>query len=103
MQSFVTRGGNCGELEGELVSFDKPAGPAGGGGCTVTGERWSENDCKLDRTVSCTFPDSVMTFTAVTRQQTANGSTIGGTFSVSARFRDGSSCSGTYDVTSVRQ
>lgn len=103
LQTFETRAGTCGDMDDQLVNFDAPAGPAGGGGCTVTHENWSENDCKLERTVACTGPDGASTLTGVTRQQTANGSTVSGTFTVSVRLDNGSVCSGTYAVTAVRQ
>ncbi len=102
-QSFVTQNGDCGDLEDQIVSFDAPAGPAGGGGCSVTGERWSENDCKLERTTACTTPTGRSTGTFVSRQQTANGSTITGVGTISVRLNSGSSCTGTYAITAVRQ
>lgn len=104
-QSYVTESGNCGKLDDVLVSFDAPAGSAGapGSSCTVISERWSENDCKLERTVECSTPDAVSTGTGVSRQQTQDGSRVTGTFSVNVRSRTGSTCSGFYGFTAVRQ
>jgi hypothetical protein len=105
-QYYTTQGGNCGELDSELVSYDAPtpgASTGAGPACTIEAERWSENDCKLERTVACTSPDFVTTGTGVSRQQTEDGSMIGGTFTVSVRLRDGSTCRGTYGLTAYRQ
>jgi len=105
-QYYTTQGGNCGDLDSDIVSYDAPTpGASTGAGpkCTIESERWSENDCKVERTISCTSPDFVSTGTAVSRQQTQDGSSVTGTFSVSVRASDGSSCRGTYGITAVRQ
>lgn len=104
-QSFTVQGGNCGPIDDQVVSSDP--GPSGtstpGAKCSLTSERWSDGDCKLERVVACSSPEFASTTTAVTRQQTQNGSTLSGTMTVNVRARDGSSCSGTYGVAAVRQ
>lgn len=105
-QYYATQGGNCGNLDSEIVSLDAPTpGASTGAGpqCTVESERWSDGDCKLERTVSCTTPDAATTGVAVTRQQAQDGSLITGTMSVTVRLRDGTTCRGTYGVTAQRQ
>ena len=102
-QSFTTQAGDCGDLDDAIVSFDAPAPPAGGGSCTVTSERWSEGDCKLERTMACVTSTGRSTGTFVSRQQTANGSTITGLGTISIRLNSGSACTGTYAITAVLQ
>lgn len=105
-QTYEKQDGNCGDLPAQIVSFD--ALPSSGSTtpglrCTLASEHWSENDCKLARIVQCSDAGGASTTTVVTRQQTQNGSTITGSFSVSVRLRDGTTCLGTYGVTAIRQ
>jgi hypothetical protein len=103
-QTFTTESGACGDLPEQLVSFTDPmASAAPGIACRITSETWSDNDCKLERTISCRGPDGLTTGTGVTRQETANASVVDGTFSVSVRLNDGWTCQGTYGVHSVRE
>jgi len=108
-QFFDTLDGNCGRIPSQLVNFDAPqpgtgAGDGGAPPCIVSFERWSESDCKLERTVSCREPKGTSELVGVTRQQTQDGSWITGTFTVSVQPSDGTPpCRGTYRTQYFRQ
>jgi hypothetical protein len=112
-------GGTCGPIAAGLVSLNtQPAADAGGveggaTGCTVHTDVWSDGDCKNERTYTCvnrvsdsTQPGGFATITsdnvAVTRQETASGSTIDGTITVALDDPSGG-CRSTYAVRYVRQ
>lgn len=102
LQHLERESGNCGVIDDAVVSFSTPTAGSGAA-CTVDAEAWSEGDCKVERTVTCDGPDGTSTFVAVTRQQTADGSRITGIFTVSVKLRSGTTCRGTYSLTSTRQ
>ncbi len=103
-QSFQLQTGDCGKLDDAIVSFDNPTGSATPGTtCDVKSERWSDSDCKLERTIECTTPDGVTNAAAVTSQQTQDGSSLAGVFTVSVRLKSGATCTGTYGITATRQ
>lgn len=99
--TYVEQSGSCGPIDSVLVSFNTDPGSAAGGGCVLNSERWSENDCKLERDVSCSTPSGPVRTVAVTRAETANGSELSGTatFTLGGRYP----CTGTYAVDAVRQ
>jgi hypothetical protein len=92
LQHVVGVSGNCGNIADVLVN----ATTASDTSCTVQSEDWSDGNCKLESTVSCNGGTEILT--AVTSQQTDDGSVISGEESIV-----GQSCSGTYDVTLTRQ
>ncbi len=101
--TFVEQSGTCGKVNSQLVSFN-PGTPGSGGagdGCTVHSERWSENDCKLERDVTCIVPPGSVRTVAVTRVQAANASEITGTMTITISGPD--ACTGTYVTDAVRQ
>jgi hypothetical protein len=99
LTSFDLVSGNCGPIRSQLIRL---TGDDGVDGCVVESETWSENDCKLEREVTCTSEGSSR-LVAVTRQTTEDGSRIEGVYSIWVSLSDGSYCSGTYNMTSSRQ
>lgn len=103
-QTSTAVNGNCGELPTEVFRLESAnlvsASPVT---CTITNEAWSEGDCKLERVLSCTDTDGTSFGTAVSRQETKDGSVISGTITLDVRLKDGRSCRGTYDTWAQRQ
>ncbi len=99
MADFTQQSGTCGPLTSVLVSLDAAPPPAG---CTVA-QMWSENDCKVVGVVKCqstsTAPASDLT--AVTHQDTQDGSVLSGTQTLT--IEGGGGCVSTYAVHMVRQ
>ena len=92
----VAVSGNCGDIPDELVNTS-----AGGtGNCTSSGVVWSNSDCKLSFTNTCN--GGMETVTAVTVQQTQDGSVLKGIETIDVELSN-ASCTGTYDVTFTRQ
>lgn len=95
---YTTVSGNCGDIPQTNVDFNT-IDPT----CKVVSDRWSENDCKLERTLECALPNSSQKIVAVTRQTAEDGSKVSGSFTISATSKDGkTSCDGTYDATASR-
>jgi hypothetical protein len=102
---FRTLSGNCGDIASGLTTFtSEPPPPAPGApACTLNAETWSENDCKLERDLTCPAkPSGTSRLVAVTRATTADSGRLEGTatFSLSGTGND---CTGTYAVVATRQ
>ncbi len=97
-------GGTCGPIPTNLGRLDsgKTALPAQ---CSVVRFIWSESDCKLETGFTCAESGGrTSTGSGVTRQQTADGSRIQGTSSLTISNADGSTaCISTYSITATRQ
>ena len=92
---------DCDSLGCELVSDLGVVGI----GCHVDNERWSDDDCALERTVTCTdsTTGNVTRTVAVTHQVTQGGSLIEGTMRMDSTTNSGTYiCSGTYDISYER-
>ena len=95
---FTTKSGDCGAVPDTLVSFDAPSS-----NCTVDSQVWSDGDCKLDSTITCTATNGTTTKgTATTTQMNVDGSDIEGIASFQITAPSGI-CNGTYDVSYKRQ
>ena len=93
--------GDCGSLGCELVN-DLSAVPAD---CILDSENWTDSNCTLERTVTCTDTTTtdVTRTIAVTRQQNEDGSRIEGGMSMQTTTASGVNiCSGSYNVTYER-
>jgi len=103
--SYFRQGGDCGDLPQEVARIESGGaiitGPAK---CTVSNERWSNNDCTFESTSACTTPESTSTGTGITHQETKDGSWLSGTVTVEVRKPDGAYvCRGTYTMSASRQ
>ena len=114
--TWTEQSGTCGPIEAELVSLNpaEDGKPAGTAGCTLHSAVWSEGDCKSEVAATCVtriadptqyggYGSVTNDAVAVTRQTTANGSRIEGTFSVRLQNSDGQSCQGVYGAVYERQ
>jgi hypothetical protein len=98
--TYAEISGDCGTIEPAVVSLNP--GPGGAGkGCVLNSERITENNCKIERDLSCQTPTGSIRTVGVTRQQTQDGSVLTGTASFTLTGRP--SCSGTYSLRAVRQ
>ncbi len=99
MADFTQQSGTCGPLTTRLLDLDDAPPPAG---CTVA-QMWSENDCKVVGVVRCsaTYNAPASDLTAVTHQDTQDGSVLSGTQTLT--IEGGGGCVSTYAVHMVRQ
>jgi hypothetical protein len=97
-------GGGCGPVGDQLARLD---GDNVGEGCIVNHERWSENDCKLERTMTCVYEadDGRAVITAVSEQKDEEGESITGVLDVSLYTHSTGEflCSSTYRMSGERQ
>jgi hypothetical protein len=90
--------GTCGNIPDALARIDGD-NVTGAAECFLTEQdRWSRNDCRLERSFACEFDGFLYLYTGVT-DSNASGSKIEGPLQVTV---DGE-CTGTYDVTWTRQ
>lgn len=112
--TWTEQSGDCGKIDPGLVSLNQQSGNGGSGACQIHSDVWSENDCKNERTATCItrvndpsqyggYGSITNDAVAVTRQETADGSRLDGTISMSLSASDGTTCRGTYAVVYVRQ
>lgn len=101
--TYMLISGNCGELPAAVVSLNPGSSGSGGSGCTTNSERSVENNCKVERDVTCPAPTTGGTVRTVasTRQETQDGSRIEGTATFT--ITGSPSCVGTYGLVYVRQ
>jgi hypothetical protein len=100
-------GGSCGAVPdalGRLTdSLPDPWDPR----CTITSERWSEGDCKLERTIECVFEGDGLRTTGVgvTDQVMQDGSHLEGLMTQTAYdLATGATvCVSSYDIAATRQ
>jgi hypothetical protein len=99
--TYETLGGTCGDLPPMVVVGGTPVSSD----CTVNFDRWSTDECTLERTLTCTDASGVIVETqAVTTQAAADGSRITGTATYTLRNTSSVTlCVGTYDMTYARQ
>jgi hypothetical protein len=99
-------GGTCGAIPDALQRFDSQEPSAG---CALDEpDRWSENDCKLERSYSCDEPaietGATSKTVAVTTQQDGGGAKITGLVTIRIFRPNGTvGCASTYDLTATRQ
>jgi hypothetical protein len=104
---FSTVSGNCGEQASGLGRLDSSFAPEGG--CQITQpDRWSDGNCKLERSVLCPFdalePGATITSVGITTQKDANGDVLEGTMSMTVKYADGRGrCYGTYSMRATKQ
>ncbi len=91
---YTRKSGDCGTVPTMLINFDDPKLTAG---CTESGTTWSEGNCKLSTTATCADSQA----TAVTTQETDDGSILDGVFTFN--LGGDASCTGTYNVRYTRQ
>lgn len=98
--SFSRLSGTCGDQSAALISFDSsPTEADGGDACVVHSAVWSENDCKLDGSVTCHQDGIGSTDTiTVSTQKTQDGSVLDGVATFTTP-----DCTGTYRVHYERQ
>lgn len=103
--TLTERNGTCGTVEARLISFD-PAAVPGDVGCTLSVDKWSEGDCKNERTFTCTIQGQngpvTNNSTSVTRATTADAARIEGIVTTSIESSS-DFCNSTYDYLAVRQ
>lgn len=96
----------CGPLPDQLGRIDSQDLPDG---CVFdASDRWTENDCKLERAYTCESDDIGPGYTtewiAVTTQDNSSGSRISGVVTIRALDASGVAlCASTYDVVATRQ
>jgi hypothetical protein len=100
---MTERSGDCGAVPDQVVRIDYTPDP--GPGCVALAtDRWSEGDCKLERSQRCTVTDgSVLDFTAVTTQEDPDGARLTGIATLHLVTVNGQTCTGTYDLVATRQ
>jgi hypothetical protein len=90
--------GTCGPIPNSLARIDGQ-NVTGTAECFLTEQdRWSRNDCRLERSFACEIDGYLYLYTAIT-DSNASGSKLDGPMQVTV---DGE-CTGTYDVTWTRQ
>jgi hypothetical protein len=105
--TFTTVDGNCGDQIGSLVRLDPSA--AIPETCAFTFEdAWSDDLCKLERSLLCETPaicsGCSQETIAITEQETNDGSLITGLMTIRVLDYDGTMlCMGTYSVRAQRQ
>lgn len=102
LSHFTERSGDCGPIPDVVGRID---GPLIGGTCTNPApDRWSDGDCKLERTLHCVANDgSIIDGQGVTTQQTPDGSHITGVFTATIAQPGQPVCTSTYDLDQTRQ
>lgn len=97
-------GGTCGEVGTLIVQMSKGTQTTGQG-CAIDFERWSENDCKLERSVTCVDGGSKVVGVGFTNQLDDEGKEFEGTLTTTVRdaSTNAIACVSTYDVTYKRQ
>ena len=103
-------GGSCGALDTFYVYLD--SGSDVTNGCITTYEEWSNEDCTLQRSLSCTFfvtdsgtgTSSTVTanWSQISTQQDDEGNTLYGNASLNQQGSGGFSCTGTYFLNYTR-
>lgn len=110
---MTTQSGNCGDVPESIVSF-APTDPLADGCTFITPDRYSEGNCKLERSFECVAQiddpaayggKSTRTTRTVgfSRQMTADGSRIEGVMTTSVSGTSAGPCTGTYGLSAVRQ
>jgi hypothetical protein len=66
--------------------------------CVFTDERWSRNDCRVERSWECDTPNGYILFTGIS-DSNASGSRITGPFTATIE----GICTSTYDLEATRQ
>lgn len=99
-------GGDCGPMDPVLVQM-RSGDQRVDGGCVVDYEQWSEDACKLERSLTCTSTADGLIFSgvAITEQQDSQGDVFDGTMSIGIYDLDTGAtlCFGTYALTYTRQ
>lgn len=100
-------GGTCGAIPEQLGRLDDAEALLPG--CQLdAADRWSADECKLERAYTCPEPGIGSGVTsqsvAVSTQMTEDASRIDGTITLTIKRPDGTAlCKSTYDATFVRQ
>jgi hypothetical protein len=102
---YVERSGNCGPLPDTVLRLDEAPMGMGTTICTDTvAPRWSDRDCKLERSIHCEGTDgSVVDGTTITTQRDPDGDHITGLFTLTSTTASGATCTSTYESDAVRQ
>jgi hypothetical protein len=102
-----TISGNCGDMDSSLVNLSTVSATSTGGDCTIDFELWSDDECKVEREATCTFPsdDLTATFLIISEQENDAGSRLTGTMTTTMRSISTGNfeCSGTYEMRYTRQ
>ncbi len=94
--TYVKQSGTCGAIDPIVASTSTP--PAVG--CVIASERWSDNDCTLDRDLTCTSATGAVR-TIVVTHASAGAAELTGTIGFVITGPD--ACSGVYTLDAVRQ
>ena len=101
------RSGTCGPVGETLVQMRDGEQVGGDAGCVVDYDRVTENNCKTERSVTCTSQADglVITGVGVFEADDESGSSASGvlTMTVKSLSTGATQCSSTYDVTYTRQ
>ncbi len=108
LMRYETLSGTCGDIPESIGRLENAAQELAEGCVFNADDRWTDDDCKLERAITCPFPEACAGCTlrgvAVTTQQTEDGSLITGTTTVTALDSDGTlGCTGTYRIRGERQ
>lgn len=96
---FDERDGNCGPVPDQVSRIDGES-VTGSAECVLTeDDRWSRNDCRLERSYVCALNGYTYEFIGFT-DSNADGSELTGLMEVTI---DDGLCTSTYDVTWTRQ
>lgn len=104
---YTTLDGNCGDVPESIGRLDNAAAELGDG-CTFDAEdRWTENDCKLERAFTCPAesigPGMKTRTVAVSTQEDDSGAHLTGTTTVTVLQANGQvACVGTYELNATR-
>jgi hypothetical protein len=101
LNTYTTVSGDCGDIASDITNIgDDGTVPAAMG---VTCKSYEQDGCRAHNT-GCSTTQGKCTLTATTDVTFSDdGSTASGLFSAAIVCTDGSSCSGTYQIMSVRQ
>lgn len=102
----MERSGTCGDVGSFVVQMNNGQETIETG-CTIDYERWSDSDCKLERSVTCHMPADSLTSSGIgiTEQMDSDGDFFEGTMTITiSDYVSGATyCTSTYALSYERQ
>ncbi len=99
LAEYAQQSGTCGPITSVLVDLDHPGATT----CAPTATTWTENNCRVSVSLACkgTATLAPADFVSISTQETADGSVLDGTETMSISGSQG--CTSTYGVRLTRQ
>lgn len=105
---YYETSGDCGPIPSTLTRLDGGSGVPDG--CSLdAADRWSANDCKLERAYTCNLQTAdgtpiVASYVAIAEQQDDDAESIGGIITITVTNSAGAFvCASTYEIAAERQ